>query len=85
MLLNNFEYTPWHELLLMLPGRSPQYIRNLGRRLGLIRKVEQRHSESTRIKIGESLRGKPGRFTGHKHTEKTKQKMRDARCASSKP
>lgn len=78
ILRTHFEWRPWNELLLMLPGRSPQYIRNLGRKLGLTRKVEQMHSESTRKKIGESMIGKPSRFAGHTHSEKTKQKMRAA-------
>jgi len=81
ILRTHFEYMPWSELLLMLPGRPPQYIRNLGRKLGLKRKVEQRHSEATREKIGDAMRGQPSRFAGHTHSEKTKQKMRAAAAA----
>ena len=62
----------------MLPDRSPQYIRNLGRNLGLTRKVEQRHSEATREKIGAAMRGKPGPFAGCTHSKETRKKMRDA-------
>jgi len=79
ILRNHFEWTPWSKLLLMLPGRSPQYIRNLGRKLGLTRKVEQRHSKAVRKKIGDAMRGKPSRFAGHTHSEKARQKMRDAK------
>jgi len=80
----HFEWTPWSELLLMLPGRSPQYSRNHGRKFELTRKVEQVHSEATREKIGAAMVGKPSRFAGHTHTERTKAKMRDAKRAETK-
>jgi len=46
---DNFECTLWKDLLPLLPNRSQQYIRKLGRDMGLTRKVE--HTEATKLKM----------------------------------
>ena len=72
---DNFECTLWKDLLPLLPNRSQQYIRKLGRDMGLTRKVEHIDSDETKLKVGDSKRGNHY-FKDKEHTEATKLKMR---------